>query len=226
MPTTLITGANRGIGLELARFYAARGDDVIATARKPEDAHAARELGVRVEPLDIADASSIDRLASALEGVEIDRLVNNAGVFPDRGAGMNDIDAEATMHCFRVNTLGPVLLTRALRPRLAKGALIVNISSTMGSIARARDNASSRNLAYHASKAALNMMTSLIASDLADDGVRVVAMHPGWVRTDMGGGEADLDTRQSVTTMARAWDKLTPKDAGAFLDTDGAPLPW
>lgn len=226
MATYLITGANRGIGLELARQLAGSGHDVIGTARDPSGA--AELAGIaKVEACDVGDEDSVRALAKRLSGVPVDVLVNNAGVFPDRHKGLMEFDAESAVACLRVNTVGPLVVSRAVLENLEAGAgkLIVNISSTMGCLAQVGEQTQA-NFAYRGSKAALNMVTLLTANELRDRGIACVSHHPGWVKTDMGGANAQLTTEQSASTMIAAWAKLTMAETGRFLDTDGSKLPW
>jgi NAD(P)-dependent dehydrogenase (short-subunit alcohol dehydrogenase family) len=227
MLTTLITGANRGIGLALANHHKALGHNVIATARNPENASALQALGVCVEPLEVDNDASVRALSHRLEGTPIHRVVNNAGVFPDHGKDLFAIDADATAACLRTNCVGPLLVARALVENLkaAGNGQIINISSGMGSIARAKGTAKD-SYAYRASKAALNMLTVLLAEAMKPRGITCVAHHPGWVKTDMGGQGAALDPQDSARRMTEVWNRLTINDSGRFLDTDGADLPW
>lgn len=222
--TVLVTGANRGLGLEFARQYAAAGWTVIGTARTPDEATELKALGVEVRALDVADPASIDGLATSLEGRPIDLLINNAGIFPrvDRLEATDFADVERT---FAVNTLGPMRLTRALLPQLRLGRLkqVVSISSGLGSIA---NNSSGRYYGYRESKAALNMFTRSLAAELADEGFTCVVLSPGWVQTDMGGPNATLTPAQSVTGLRNVIDGLTPAMTGRFLNHDGAEQPW
>ncbi len=226
MPTTLITGANRGIGLELARQSIAQGRAVIGTARNPDAATELRGLGAQVEQLDAADEESAKKLAERLAGKPIDLLINNAGTFPDNGKGFEELDAAAMNACFATNATGPLLVTRALLPNLFAGGekKIINISSTMGSL----DGASSatKNIAYRASKAALNMVNLLIANELKDRGVVSAAVHPGWVQTDMGGADAHLTPEKSATDILSLAKRLAMGDTGRFLSHDGSTIAW
>jgi NAD(P)-dependent dehydrogenase (short-subunit alcohol dehydrogenase family) len=226
MTTTLITGANRGIGLELVRGVLASGHSVIGTARDPDAASALRETGARVEALDASDEGSVQALAGRLAGEPIDVLINNAGVFPDRDQGFETLDAAAMTACFATNTVGPLLVTRALLPNLLTGGAkkVVHITSTMGSLEQARS--ATKNHAYRASKAALNMVTVLMANELRDRGVVCVAVHPGWVQTDMGGAEAHLTPAQSASDILALAERVTMEDTGSFRSHDGAVLPW
>ena len=222
MPTYLITGANRGIGLELARQLAARGDRVIATARHPEDADELNALDVRVEALDVADDASVAALAARLEGEPIDVLVNNAGV-GHTAKSIADVQPTEMLRVFHVNAVGPLMVTRALLPNLEAGdrKLVVSISSVMGSIASTQGTG---HYAYRTSKAALNMVNRTMANELKH--LTCVVMHPGWVKTDMGGAEAPVEIPDSARGIITTTDTLTPKDTARYLDYQGNDLPW
>lgn len=222
--TYVVTAANRGLGLEFARQLAARGDRVIATARRPEEASALAKLGVRVEQLDVAADDSVARFGTALAGESVDVLINNAGVGV-RSRPLEQVDLADMRRFFDVNTVGALRVTRALLPGLRAGAgkKIVNITSRMGSI---EDNSSGGAYEYRASKAALNMVTRSMALDFADEGFVCVVLHPGWVQTDMGGPSARVKPEDSISGMLRVIDRLTVDFNGDFLDFTGASLPW
>jgi len=225
--TTLITGASRGIGLELASQLAARGEDVIATARDPGGSPELKRLGVRVEPLDVCDPASAEALARAIEGAPIDVLINNAGV-QHHDMSLGRVDVDAMMDVYRTNAIGPLVVTRALldRIRQSERRLVINISTNLASIAGNRSPKRGGWYAYRASKAALNMLTVNLAHELEADGITCVAIHPGWVRTDMGGPEAPLSAEQSAAGILRVIDGLSPSDTGRFVDYRGEPMPW
>jgi NAD(P)-dependent dehydrogenase (short-subunit alcohol dehydrogenase family) len=220
--TWLVTGANRGLGLEWTRQLVARGEGVIATAR--ERSAELDRLGARVETLDVADASSVSRLAESLDGLALDVLVNNAGR-GGAGATLDKLDWADVAATFEVNAIGPMRMTQALLPNLRAGSrkLVAHVTSRMGSIA---DNSSGGYYAYRASKAALNMMNKSLSIDLARGGFTCVVLHPGWVQTDMGGAGAPLTPRESVAGMLAVLDGLGPSDTGRFLDHDGQTIPW
>lgn len=222
--TVLVTGANRGLGLEFARQYQAAGWRVIATARAPEAAIELQALGVRVLQLDVADAGSVQRLASSIEGQPIDLLINNAGIFP-RVSTLDETDFEDVARILAVNTIGPMRVTRAVLPnlRLAETRQIVSITSGLGSIT---NNDSGRYYGYRESKAALNMFTRSLAVELKNDGFTCIVMSPGWVRTDMGGPNAQLSPEESIAGMRAVIDRLQPTDSGTFWNHDGQQLPW
>ena len=222
--TVLVTGANRGLGLEFARQYKEAGWWVIGTARNPDDAEELKALGVQVVQLDVADQASVDRMASELDGRPIDLLINNAGIFP-RVSRIDEIDFDDYERTLAVNTLGPVRVTRALLPNLRQGSLktIAGLSSNLGSIA---ENERGSFYGYRESKAALNMFTKTLAAELGPEGFTCVVLTPGWVQTDMGGPDAPLQPSESVSGMRAALAKLTPEDNGTFWSYDGSQMPW
>ncbi len=220
----LVTGANRGIGLAFARHLGGRADRVIATARQPEKARDLARLPVRVEQLDVADERSIAGLARRMQGEPLDVLINNAGI-GDAGARFGRLSMKDLEETLRVNAVGPIALTQALLPNLRAGKLraVVNLSSGLGSIS---ENESGGWIAYRASKAALNQLTRTVAAELKPEGFICVAISPGWVRTEMGGGGASLSPEDSVAAMLRVIDRLKPSDTGRFLDHRGKDVPW
>ena len=221
----VITGANRGLGLGLARAHAERGDDVHATAREPEAAAELRAIrGVTVHRLDVADDGSAAALGHALGTAPIHVLYNNAGI----GGGwklLPEVDLEDCRRAFEVNALGPMRVTRALLPglRAARGAKVINVTSRMGSIG---DTDQGRAYAYRMSKAAQNMATKCFAIELAGDGVVCIALHPGWVQTDMGGRSAPTPLATAVSNITKLVDSLGTGESGKFLHAEGYPLPW
>jgi len=222
--TVLITGANRGIGLEYARQFAAKGYKVIGTVRDPADAKELSAMADRVEQLDVADAASVAALAQRLQGVPIDILVNNAGMFDRRDLTVDKVDFTVMEQTLAVNTLGPLRVTQALMPNLRAGKrrTIVNMSSELGSIERS----SGRWYAYRTSKAALNQITRTMSAELAPEGFICVVLHPGWVRTDMGGAAATYSPQESVAGLVAVIEKLAPADNGRFYDFRGTAIPW
>jgi NAD(P)-dependent dehydrogenase (short-subunit alcohol dehydrogenase family) len=226
MPTVLITGANRGLGLEFARQYAADGWRVHATCRSPGRADALDRIAgdVVVHRLDVTDEGSIAALARALGDAAIDVLVNNAGVY-GRGQSLGRIDYAGWEGVLRTNVLAPVAVTEALLPALQRAARprVALISSCMGSIA---DNTSGGTYAYRSSKAALNAAGRCLALDLKDHGVIVLMLHPGWVRTDMGGAGARLEPRESIAGLRRIIDGAGMRQSGGFYAYDGSEVPW
>ena len=219
----LITGANRGIGLELARQLAARGDRVIATCRNPAEAPELAALDVRVEPLDVSDPESIAELARRIDS-KLDILINNAGVGV-RGGSLGEFDYERFERFFAVNTLGALRVTEALIPHLRRGdrRVVASMTSRMGSIA---DNTSGGSYEYRASKAALNMVNRSLSVDLRPEGFICLVLHPGWVQTEMGGSSAPLTTHDSVAGLLRVVDSADADYNGGFYDQSGHLLPW
>lgn len=234
----LVTGANRGLGLEFVRLLLARGERVVAACRQPGRASALNLLAgehpgrLHVLPLDVALARSRDEFVRELPLVlgddRIGLLINNAGVLHggERFGQVAESDLETSL---RTNAVGPFLLTQALAPLLADaegdrpGAVVANLSSELGSIAQRREF---RTPSYSIGKAAQNMGTVLLDKALSPRGIRVVALHPGWVRTDMGGARAPLSAEDAATALLRMLDGLGPRDGGRFLDGEGNVLPW
>ena len=219
----LVTGANRGIGLEFCRQLAARGDEVTATCRNPTAAEELGELDVVVRQLDVTDAGSVRALAAASDR-PIDVLVNNAGIGV-RSRPLGRLDHDEFRRFLDVNAVGALRVVEALLPQLRRGErrVIANMTSRMGSI---DDNTSGGAYAYRASKAALNMVTKSLSIDLAADGFTCVVLHPGWVRTAMGGPDAPVPVETSVSGLLRVLDNLDTADSGSFLDFTGQALPW
>ncbi len=223
-PTALVTGANRGIGLELARQLGAAGYTVIGTARKPAQATALKATGARVLPLDVTDTGSVKALADALQGQPIDLLINNAGVSGHDAASFRDIDIDKLAFTFDVNSLGPMRVTQALLDNVlaSRQKRIVQISSIMGSIEKNWGG----QFGYRASKTALNMFNSSLALELKKSGITTVVLHPGWVKTDMGGPSAQVETVDSVAGLVKVIESLELADTGRFIDYQGKALPW
>ena len=222
--TVLVTGVNRGLGLEFVRQLSARGDHVIGTARKPQDAGDAAKFCAELLPLDVTDAASIKRLGAALSGRAIDVLINNAAITgPDKSV------TQATMadlqKVFTTNAVAPLVLVRTLLPNLRAGThkRIVNISSTLGSIAVASNGFS---YAYCASKSALNMITAKLGKELGREGFVSVTFCPGWNKTDMGGPQAPLEPKNSIASLLGVVDRLVPADNGKYLTHEGKPIAW
>jgi len=231
MATALITGASRGLGLAFVRALAARGWRVHACCRLPEKARKLKDVPGEVvrHRLDVTDGLQIAGLGRELAEEPLHLLVNNAGIFGPRG-GFGQIAYEDWLQVFNVNTLAPMRVAEAFAPHLARGAesgevsaRLVNISSRLGSIG---DTESSGWHVYRSSKAALNMVTKCLSIDLRPRGVVVLALHPGWVRTDMGGSKAPLAPEDSVAGMLAVIEALGPDDSGGFYSHDGSPIPW
>ena len=226
MPNVLITGANRGIGLEFARSFAADGWRVHACCRQPDKAAALKALAGEVDlhRLDVTDGLQVAGLARELADRPIDLLLNNAGIYgPRTGFGETDYDEWGPV--FRVNTMAPLRMAERFVVQVARSErrLIANISSKMGSI---EDNARGGSYIYRSSKAALNMVVKSLSVDLSGRGITVVAFHPGWVQTDMGGPEAAITAADSVAGMRAVIERLGPADNGKFFNYDGSEIPW
>ena len=214
--TVLVTGAARGLGRALADLYAAAGSRVIACQRPGAG-----------EPLDVSDAGSIAALGQRLEGRPIDIVINNAAIRGDTG-GLASLEADGFLEVMRINALAPLLIARALRPNLLAGRrkVLVNISSRAGSLAEGTIDDEDGDYAYRCSKAALNMATVKLAQDFRRDGIAVVSLHPGWVRTDMGGAQATIDVAQSAAGLKALIDATTMAETGSFRAYDGRTVAW
>ena len=220
MATALVTGANRGIGLELCKQLAERRMDVIAVCR--ERSQALDGLGVRVEPgVDVTDDASMQALVARLGVDRIDLLVNNAGILSSES--LDDLDFDRIRRQFEVNALGPLRTTAALLPKLGEGSKVVVVTSRMGSIA---DNTSGGRYGYRMSKAAVNMAAKSLAVDLAPRRVAVAIVHPGMVRTDMTGHHGDVDPATAAARIIQRMDALTLETSGTFWHANGEVLPW
>jgi NAD(P)-dependent dehydrogenase (short-subunit alcohol dehydrogenase family) len=218
MATVLITGANRGLGLEFARQYAADGCDVIATAR--ESSPELDSLGVRVEHLDMSDLDSVCRFGERLDSLDL--LIANAGTYGPKSVRTAE-DGKGWLDTFAVNTVAPYLLARSILPLVTRSeGTLVAITSRMGSI---EDNSSGGYIAYRSSKTALNSAWRNLAIDTADK-VVCALLHPGWVQTRMGGASAPLSPEESVTAMRAVIEDLGCADSGHFFSYDGSEIPW
>lgn len=229
MRTVLITGANRGIGLALTEVYLKNGDHVIATAR---DLTHAKELNLlhdkykhdslMLETVDVSTDSSVREFWGRLGKIDhIDILINNAGVLTEYGTSLKELSIDNITKTFSVNTLGALRMVKFGISKLVKGSKIINVSSKVGSIA---ENTNGFAYAYRISKAALNMVTKNLSLEL--NGMISVAMHPGWVKTDMGGSAAPTHTHESAAGLFAVIESLKSKDNGRFLDFRGAEIPW
>jgi NAD(P)-dependent dehydrogenase (short-subunit alcohol dehydrogenase family) len=219
MAHIVITGCNRGIGLELVRQYTARGDTVTAVCR-----HASPELEATgasiVDGVDVATDDGVARLAGALGDTPVDVLLNNAGIL--KSDTFETLDYEAMVEQYRVNTLGPLRVTRALGGNLGAGSKIAIVSSRVGSI---EDNGSGNNYGYRASKTAVNMVGTNLAHDFRDRGVAVAILHPGLVATDMTGGTG-IPPEDAARGLIERIDELTLETSGGFWHAEGYRLPW
>ncbi len=220
MATVCITGANRGIGLELVRQYAQRGEDVIAVCREasPDLEISGVEI---VDGIDVTDSKSTVELAKKLSGRRIDVLINNAGILSNES--LDDLDFDRMRRQFEVNSLGPLRVTAALRNNLGRGSKVAIITSRMGSI---EDNTSGGRYGYRMSKAAVNMAGRSLARDLDEDGVAVAVLHPGFVRTDMTDHQGLVDAPVSAAGLIARIDALSVETSGRFWHANGEELPW
>ena len=219
MKTALITGANRGIGLELAKQLQQKGYKVIATCRQSSPELEA--LNVRIETgVDVTDSDSIQDLADKLEGIPIDLLINNAGFM--QSMSLDSLDFDAMRQQYEINTLGPLRVTANLLPNMKKGAKIAIITSRMGSI----EDGSGGQYGYRMSKTAVNMVGSSLAKDLKHQGISVALLHPGYVRTDMTGKQGFINTDESATGLIQRIDELNLENSGGFWHADGSLIPW
>lgn len=219
MKTALITGANRGIGLELAKQLQEKGYHVIATCR-----HSSPELDLlncQVETnVDVADSDSIRDLVKTLGAQKLDLLINNAGIM--RSTNLDNLNFDAMRLQFEINTLGPLRVTTNLLPHLSKGSKVVIITSRMGSI----EDGSGGQYGYRMSKTAVNMVGSSLAKDLKSQEIAVALLHPGYVRTGMTGKQGLIDTDESAKGLIQRIEELNLDNTGGFWHADGTELPW
>lgn len=231
MSTVLVTGANRGLGLEFCRQYAALGWKVLACCRKPAAATELIELArifpaISIHTLDVRNFADIDALSRSLAPEPIDILLSNAGVYGDSSqTRFGSIDYQRWLDTLVINTQAPVRLAEAFLPQIARSQrkLIVAITSLMGSMG---DNKSGGSIMYRSSKAALNAAMKSLSIDLKDRGVGVLILHPGWVKTDMGGLNAPTSPEESVAGMANVIGSFTAAWSGCFMNFQGKELPW
>jgi NAD(P)-dependent dehydrogenase (short-subunit alcohol dehydrogenase family) len=228
MPTVFLTGASRGIGLELAKYYAAAGWQVIACARAPETATALSALGsegnVTVEKLDVTDDVAVDAVAAKYKGHAIDLLINNAGIYGDRDGALGIGNFDMYRRVLATNVVAPMKVALSLLPslKLSDAGKILTISSRMGSIGLSGGGS----YVYRSSKAGVNAAMHALALDLKPQGITVVLAHPGWVRTDMGGSGADIPVQESVAGLTALAARMALSDSGKFYNYDGAELAW
>lgn len=231
MPTVLITGANRGLGLEFARQYAAEGWQVHAACRSPDAAKDLQQLAkkssdrVKILAIDVMDTASVRAAARELVGQPIDLLLNNAGVGGPSGQRLGNLDYAAWSRVLDANTLGPMRVAEAFLENVAQShdKRIVTITSGMGSI---EDNTSGGRYAYRSSKTAVNSVMKSLSVDVAARGITCIVLNPGWVRTDMGGAGGTLAPEESIRAMRSVIAALKPEDTGKFFNYNGKPYPW
>ncbi|MGA6099183.1 SDR family oxidoreductase [Stutzerimonas marianensis] len=223
--TVLIIGASRGLGLGLAKQFSAEGWKVIGTVRDPSRAEALKAAGVQVEALDIADAASVEALNERLSGTELDVLYINAGISGSRQLSADNASDEDVGQLFVTNAIGPVRLAKRMTPRVKPDTgVIVFMTSIMGSVETGPGMGMPL---YGASKAALNHLTRTFVAELGEDsGLTVISMHPGWVKTDMGGEEAPLDIETSCRGMVEQVTRASGQGGHRYIDYQGQPLPW
>ncbi len=228
--TVLITGSNRGIGLEFVRQYADQHWKVHACCRNPGNADelqslAARHSSIHVHPLDVTDHAAIAALASSLRGETIDLLINNAGTYGQDDAFFGNCSEARWLECFRINTIAPMKIMEAFVDHVADSQLktMAAMTSKMGSM---DDNGSGGSYVYRSSKAALNAVMKSAAIDLQARGIKIAILHPGWVKTDMGGPNAEISCQYSVQQLRAILAGLTAASSGSFFDVDGSIIPW
>lgn len=229
MSTVLITGANRGLGLEFVRQYLAKGWHVLAACRSPQTASDLVELSangdLKLLKLDVTSEQDINQLGQQLQGQAIDHLILNAGVLGEDCATLGEMTQAKWLEVLNINTVAPALLIQVLRNNVAASEhkTIVGISSRVGSIG---DNGSGNMYSYRTSKAALNQILVSAARNLAEQGVKTLAVHPGWVQTDMGGKEATYTAEESVAGIINVTESLTIEQSGSFRVFDGSSVEW
>ena len=228
--TIIITGSNRGIGLELCHQYAQSGWNVHACCRQPESAAeliklASEYKNISVHSLDVADTQQIKALAKRLDSVPVDILFNNAGVYGQGDGWFGNTDEEKWLQCFRINTIAPLKMMESFVNHVCSSEhkIIATMSSKMGSMA---DNGSGGSYVYRSSKAAVNAVMTSAAIDLKPQGIKVATLHPGWVKTDMGGPSGEISSEQCVTQLRQILSELTLDTSGGFFDIDGSIIPW
>lgn len=230
----VITRANRGIGLGFVKSFLEKGDRIVAVARQPEKAIELKLLREMYEEhlflvsFDVTDETAIQKAVDTVQKKwsSVDILINNSGIFGGKPQdSVKNLNLEIVKETFDVNVLGPIRVTRGFLPLLERGKekKIIHITSLMGSI---DDNKSGGDYAYRVSKAALNMMNRSLAHELREQRICSVVMHPGWVKTDMGGPEAPISVDESVRGMMTVISKLKPSDSGSFFNYQGNHMPW
>lgn len=228
MSRVLITGANRGIGLELARQYLEAGDEVIACVRDPDSASALKELAkrgkLRIEQMDMADFDSITRARARIGDAAIDVVINNAGAVGGAKQGIDDFDIDEWHKTLNVNTIAPLMVARAFKPNLAASGngKLMNVTSQLAASTWPMGGM----LIYSTTKAALSKIAQILAIDWKDQPITIALMHPGWVKTDMGGPHAQLTAEESASGIRKVIAGLTKADSGKFYKWNGEIHPW
>ena len=223
MKSVVITGANRGIGLELTKQFLDNGSKVYATFRS--DSGGLEQIdspNLNTYQLDVRDGELIQKLVESIDG-EVDLLINNAGVADGRWQSISEIDMEYALEVINVNAISPLLVTQKFQNKMKNGSTIVMISSLMGSIS---DCMSGRSYAYRASKSALNMFSIAMKNELQNEGISVLILHPGWVATDMGGPNATVSPEESVRGMIERINEHDLEMSGRYVEYDGTPIEW
>jgi len=230
MNTLLVTGSNRGIGLEIVRQYAQQGWQIHACCRQPDQAQDLQSLAqqnpsIQVHALDIGDETQIAALADKLSDISIDLLFNNAGIYGQQNASFGNTSSQQWLDCFYINCISQLKMCEAFVEQVARSQLktIASMSSKMGSMA---DNGSGGSYVYRSSKAALNAVMKSASIDLQPRGIKLAILHPGWVKTDMGGPHAEISSAESVQLMRNTLEKLTLDNSGSFFEIDGSIIPW
>lgn len=224
----VVTGANRGLGLEFCRQYLEEGYKIFACCRSPETSQDLMSLkqsaGEKLEtvPLDVTNPAHITNLKYTLQGQSVDILINNAGIYGER-LPFGEVDAEEWRRVLEVNTIAPLMLVQELADLVPAGGKVILMSSKMGSNG---DNTSGGSYIYRSSKSALNAVGKSLAHDLADKGISVAVCHPGWVRTRMGGPNGLIDVETSIAGLRKVIDELNLENAGRFMNYDGSVIPW
>ena len=223
----MVTGANRGLGLEFVRQYASDGWRVIATCRNPAGANdlVSIEGDIEVYGLDVASDSQVESLVKELKDTTVDVLINNAGIGGSSSVTINDLDFEDWLRVLHVNALSPLRVSVAFLPNVAASKLkkIVTISSGVGSLTLGTSLGS---YAYNSSKTAVNAVMKRLSADLQEQGIAVTLLNPGWVKTDMGGPNASISAAESIAAMRKVIENLTLESTGRFFNYDGAEIPW
>ena len=229
-PTILITGANRGIGLALTEQFAAEGWQVLACCRNPAEASqlqmlAERDRAIEIQALDVTDYKQMTTLADQLGDRPIDILLSNAGIYGSKGVGFGAVDAQEWRQVLEVNTIAPLMLVQAFVEQVAASQqkLVAVISSKVGSIV---DNSSGGSYIYRSSKTAVNQVVKCLSIDLSGRGISAISLHPGWVKTDMGGPNAEISTDESVSGLKSILQSAGLEQTGQFIEFNGNRIPW